>query len=107
MRYVREKLKIPVYSGTQLHQIGLQMIARDQYDISTDASEQFYQEIRKKSVLGDFANGHTIQNVIIEAKKNLAYRVKQEGGARCYEDRDFIMQDSQDEALDELMEQLN
>ena len=100
-------LKIPVYSSTQLHQIGLQMIEKDEYEISEDGKEQFYQELRKKSVLGDFANGHTIQQVIIEAKKNLAYRVAKEGGTRCYEDRDFVMQDKQEESLDELREKLN
>lgn len=100
-------LKIPVYSGSQLHQIGLQMIEKDEYEISDEGKEQFYQELRKKSVLGDFANGHTIQQVIIEAKKNLAYRVAKEGGARCYEDRDFVMQDEQEEPLEELREQLD
>lgn len=100
-------LKIPVYSGRQLHQIGLQMIEKDGYDISDDGKEQFYQELRRKSVLGDFANGHTIQQVIIEAKKNLAYRAVKEGGARCYEDRDFVMQDKQEESLEELREELN
>ncbi|MBQ7927071.1 MAG: AAA family ATPase [Lachnospiraceae bacterium] len=100
-------LKIPVYSGSQLHQIGLQMIEKDDYEISEEGKEQFYQELRKKSVLGDFANGHTILQVLIEAKKNLAYRVAKEGGARCYEDRDFVMQDKQEESLEELREKLN
>ena len=100
-------LKIPVYSGKELHQIGLQMIEKDEYKISEDAKEKFYQELRKKSVLGDFANGHTIQQVLIEAKKNLAYRVAKEGGTRCYEDRDFVMQTEQEESLDELREKLN
>ena len=100
-------LKIPVYTGRQLHQIGLQMIEKDEYEISEDGKEQFYQELRKKSVLGDFANGHTIQQVIIEAKKNLAYRVAKEGGTRCYENRDFVMQDEQEESLDQLREKLD
>jgi len=100
-------LQIPVYTGKQLHQIGLQMIEKDEYEISDAGKEQFYQEVRKKSVLGDFANGHTIQQIIIEAKKNLAYRVAKEGGMRCYEDRDFVMNEEAEENRDDLLEKLN
>ncbi len=100
-------LRIPVYTGKELHRIGLQMIEKDGYEISTDGKERFYRELRKKSSLGDFANGHTIQNVIIEAKKNLAYRIAREGGDRCFEEADFIMQDTQEETLEELLYKLN
>jgi len=100
-------LKIPVYTSEELHRIGLKMIAKDGYEITKDGSEQFYQEIRKKSVLGDFANGHTIQNLIIEAKKNMAYRISNEGGTRCFDARDFVILDTSQESLEELLQQLH
>ena len=100
-------LKIPVYTGKELHRIGLRMIEQDGYVLSQEAKERFYQELRKKSALGDFANGHTIQNVIIEAKKNLACRVLKEGDERCFVEEDFILQDTQEETLDELLNKLN
>ena len=99
-------LSIPVYTGKELHRIGLNMIENDGYEISPDGKERFYQELRKKSALGDFANGHTIQNVIIEAKKNMAYREMDEENPRCFEEEDFIMLDSQEETLEELLAKL-
>lgn len=100
-------LKIPVYSGKELHQLGLQMIERDHYDISDEGKEQFYQQIRRKSVLGDFANGHSIHNLIIEAKKNLAYRTVTDGMSKSFDVVDFIMQEEREETLDELLHKLN
>ena len=100
-------LKIPVYSGKELHQIGLQMIEKDQYEISEEGKEQFYQQIRRKSVLGDFANGHSIHNLIIEAKKNRAYRSVQDGQSKDFDAVDFILQEEREESLEELIKNLN
>ena len=84
-------LRIPVYSSNELHQIGLQMIAEDGFELTKDASEQFYQQIHKNSALGDFANGHSIRNLIVEAKKNLGYRTAGDKNAICYEADDFLI----------------
>jgi len=99
-------LKIPVYTGKELHRIGLNMIEKDGYENSPDGKERFYQELRKKSALGDFANGHTVQNVIIEAKKNMAYRKVKEENKYCFEEEDFILQDTREETLEELLAKL-
>lgn len=100
-------LKIPVYSSHELHQIGLKMIREDGYELAKDATERFYQQIRRNSALGDFANGHSIHNLIIEAKKNMGYRVASGGVDGCFEAEDFIMQDDSEETLEQLREKLN
>lgn len=100
-------LKIPIYSSYELHQIGLQMLQGDGHELSKDASEQFYQQIRRNSALGDFANGHSIRNLAIEAKKNMGYRVAGGGNAEAFEACDFIMQNDNEETLEQLREKLN
>lgn len=100
-------LKIPVYSVKELHQMGLQMIERDNYEISEEGKEQFYQQIRRKSVLGNFANGHSIYNLIIEAKKNLSYRTAAQGKVKSFDAVDFMMQEEAEETLEELLNKLN
>lgn len=99
-------LKIPVYSSHELHQIGLQMIRQDGYGMTKDATEQFYQQIRRYSAIGDFANGHSIRNLVIEAKKNMGYRMAAGGAEGSYEAEDFIMQDEGQETLEDLTEKL-
>ncbi|MGN0366114.1 MAG: AAA family ATPase [Suilimivivens sp.] len=100
-------LKIPIYSSYELHQIGLQMIQEDGCHLSKEAAEQFYQQIRRHSALGDFANGHSIRNLVIEAKKNMGYRVAQGGNADRFEEEDFILQNDSEETLEELRGKLN
>ena len=100
-------LKIPIYSSSELHQIGLQMLQKDGHELSKEASEQFYQQIRRNSSLGDFANGHSIRNLAIEAKKNMGYRVADGGDANEFEVCDFIMQNDNEESLEQLREKLN
>lgn len=99
-------LRIPVYSSNELHQIGLQMIAEDGFELTKDASEQFYQQIHKNSALGDFANGHSIRNLIVEAKKNLGYRTAGDKNAICYEADDFVMPDDDEKTVEDLKNEL-
>lgn len=100
-------LRIPVYSSYELHKIGEQLLRGDGYLLSKDASEQFYQQIRRNSALGDFANGHSIRSLVIEAKKNMGYRVAQGGKEGEFEAEDFIMQNDNEESLEELRNKLN
>ena len=100
-------LRIPIYSSYELHQIGLKMIEEDGGHLSKEAAEKFYQQIRRYSALGDFANGHSIRNLVIEAKKNMGYRVAQGGNAEQFEEEDFILQNDSRETLEELRDKLN
>ena len=100
-------LKIPIYSSYELHQIGLKMMEEEGARLSRDAAEKFYQQIRRYSALGDFANGHSIRNLVIEARKNMGYRVAQGGNAEQFEEEDFILQNDSQETLQELRNKLN
>lgn len=104
-----QSLTIPRYSADELHEIGQKMLEKESFVLSEQASERFYRLIKKSSVLGDFANGYSIEGIINEAKKNVAVRYS-EGESKiqlkCLQECDFILEESQEESLEDLMGQL-
>lgn len=103
-------LTIPRYSADELYEIGQKMLKKEGFVMTEQAAERFYRLIKKESVLGGFANGYSIAGLINEAKKNVAVRYG-EGESKvqlkCLQECDFILEDSVEESLEDLLGQLD
>lgn len=100
-------LAIPSYTTDELFQIGKEMIKKDGYRMAPEAEMKFFRLIKSESVRGNFANMHSLKNILNDVYKNVVARYsKDQSIERILQNEDFILEDNEEETLEELLDQL-
>ncbi|MCM1044214.1 MAG: Hsp70 family protein [Candidatus Gastranaerophilales bacterium] len=100
-------LEIPTYTMDELFQIGKGIIEKDGYRVAPEAEMKLFRLIKNESVRGNFANIHSLQNIWKDIYMNVVARYSQNPGMeRVLREEDFILTDSEEETVEELLDKL-
>lgn len=100
-------LEIPTYTADELFQIGKGMIEKDGYRVAPEAEMKFFRLIKNESVRGNFANMHSLQSIWKDIYMNVVARYSQDSSLeRILREEDFILADSEEETVEELLDKL-